>query len=142
MRNVSERLPTAVEIRKRLRREKKEAKQAYYERRLLCRQLIFGKGQGKVKDLTAKEKKFCNSVLHEAYNCYLEELRTGVSRWRCKGPKWQKPYKSNRGRTLTLLEYRTIWWKGNKFTYKHMDVPRQMRERMERMRASGVEGVA
>lgn len=139
---MSERLPTAPEIRRRLAREKKEAKQAYYERRLLCRQLIFGKGQGKVKDLTQKEKDFCCSVLHEAYECYLEELRTGKSRWRHKGPKWQKPYKSNRGRALRLGEYRTIWWKGNKGTYKNIDVPRQMRERMERIRASGVEGVA
>jgi hypothetical protein len=139
IRFVLEHLPTAVEIRRRISREKKEAKQAYYERRFKCRDLIFRKGKGLVKNLTLKEKQFCNSVLHEAFECYREELRTGKSRWRCKGPKWQKPLNPNRGHDLSLLEYRKIWMKGNKAVYVHRDIPKIMKERVERMRTCGVE---
>lgn len=122
--------------------ERKAEKQAAYERRLEARRLLFERNNGMMKNLTLKQKRFVRAVCRESYNAYLEELRTGISRWRYKGPKWRKPLNPNRGRTMTFNEYRRIWWKGNKAVYRRRDVPRMMRDRIERMRSCGVEGAA
>jgi hypothetical protein len=127
-------LPTAREIRSRLKSEIRAEKQAAYERRYEARRLLFGTAAGKMKNLTTKQQHFVRSVIKESYNAYLLELVTGKTRWRDKGAKWKKPLNPNRGHTLRLTEYRIIWWKGNLATYRRKDVPKMMKQRFYEMK--------
>jgi len=134
---VPDKLPTAREIRARLRAEAAAERQAAYERRYEARRLLFGTANGLMKNLTSKQMAFVQSVEHEAYNAYLHDLETGVSRWnKNKGPKWRKKLNPNRGagHILSFMEYRKIWWKGNKAVFRHKDTKKIMDQRFEELR--------
>jgi len=131
---VPDKLPTAREIRARLRAEAAAERQAAYERRYEARRLLFGVARGLMKNLTSKQMKFVQAVEREAYHAYLHDLEVGVSRWdKNKGPKWRKKLNPNRGSTLNFMAYRRIWWKGNKAVFRRNDTAKLMRERFQEL---------
>lgn len=140
---VREALPTPREIRGRLIAIKKAEKQAAFERRLKCRSLIFGKGNGIVKNLTPIERKFCASVWRESYHAYLEEFRTGIkSRYLRAGKGWRAFHDTVRLKNaprrtpMNERQHRRIWIASQKARWIRFDVPQAMKARVEEMRSA------
>ena len=111
-------------------KEKDEA----YQRRLRCRELIFGKGKGYSSALSPTEKKFCISVAKESYQLYLAEFQGAKPRY-AVGKTWaRKLRRLKRTTPMSFMQWRCCWWGSQKARWTRVDEPRIMRERFARLK--------
>jgi hypothetical protein len=112
--------------------ERKAAKQAAYERRRKAREIYFGKGAGKMKNLRGAEKKFVMQVRREAYTAYVQDYMMKTSRWNVRrGPKFRKYPGNSSGRPQHFLRWQFFWRSGNKARYMFADVPKMAKKNFE-----------
>jgi hypothetical protein len=123
-------LPTAAEIRLKLRTERKRQLQDEKEERLLARWLLFCKGRGQTKNLNAKDKKFLLMVEHKSYDRFMSDLVLGT-RTRVQPHKFTSYTPS---RPPNFMAWRYLWYGSAKHNYVKHDVPKLMKMRMEMLR--------
>lgn len=109
------------------RRERREAK----ERRVQCRELLFGKGRGKLKNLSGKDKAFVIAAKKEAWNDWLYRRGSGVLRTSYGHRKSTNPQ-----HTPKYSAWQKVWYGGNKSAYVNFDVPQKMKKRLEALNGS------
>jgi hypothetical protein len=113
-----------------MRAREKRKLQEEKEERLLARWLLFGKGNGQMKNLTVrKEREFIWSVIHKAYDRYMSDLTMGT-KTRLK-PHRLVMTKYTPSRPPSFKKYRRIWYGCSKGQYRRWDVPRLMRMKWE-----------
>jgi len=128
-------LPTVGEMRARARDQVAREKQEAFERRFKCRQLLFGKGNGHVKNLSENEMLFIRSVKRESYQLYLQEFITGKSRYNV-GQAWSRTKRRREGaKPMSFKKWLKYWWPSQKARYMRFDVPMMFRKRMEDLRS-------
>lgn len=115
--------------------EAKARKQAAYERRLKCRELMFGKGAGLLKNLTPEEANFCRSVWEEAWQAYLTERITGKNRYGWSGKLLRNTQRASG--PVSRKSHRLKWYGSQKVRWIRFDVPRMMKEQREETERGG-----
>ena len=121
---ILRKLPASV--RRDAKRMEKRIEQAAFERRYQARQLLFGKGGGKLKRLSPREKDYVRFVWREAYAAYLHLYRTGQSRY----VGWTKRRQLNvaeRFEPMGRQAHYNQWWRSQKARYFRFDLPRKLR---------------
>ena len=125
-----DKLPTAEELRRAERLRIKQELAEGRERRIRARELLFGKGNGRMKNLSLAEQKFIQSVKRASYTIYVHEKAIG-KRIRPEFRPMVPTY-----RVLKYIEWMKLWWCRSKGIYKKFDVPRNMKAKMEEMRSA------
>jgi len=121
---------------KRERAQEKAEKQAAYERRLKCRELLFGKGAGLLKNLTKEESDFCRSVWEEAWQAYLTERATGQNRYNWR---WKDKMRNTQRAAgpISRKAHRLKWFGSQKARWRRFDIPRIMNQQREETERGG-----
>ena len=131
---TNEPLPTVAEMKAKARDQIRSERQAFFERRFRCRQLLFGKGLGIQKNLSHQEDLFVREVAHETYQLYLQEFITGKSRYNV-GKSWSRARRPGRRKNpLRFAEWRRKWWGSQKVRYVRHDIPMLFQKKMEDLR--------
>jgi hypothetical protein len=123
---------TIQKVRSEQAAERKEANNQAFLRRLRCRQLLFGKSNGRAKNLPYKEQLFVRSVWKECYRAYIIEFQTGKPRpWYEPCAKRYRRVNRNKEFPMSPQKHRRRWFASQKARWIRYDVPNMISQRFD-----------